>query len=288
MPCFADGLRRAAPTAALPAGLLTLLLLAAPAAAQGVPSLDEGQAIRDSQAVIGSVPPDFRLLDGREKPVNLADFRGKPLLVSFIYTGCFTICPAQTQALHDAVRGLDRMLGPHQFNVVSIGFNQPIDSPLAMRAFAAQQRVNYPNWAFLSPSAKDVQALTAAYGFSYVRTPAGFDHVLGVTVLDAEGRVHSQVYGDRLTTEALGVPLRRLLLTAPVTGGVPDLGSLIDRVRILCTVYDADTGRYRYDWKLIFEIIGGLGFFTTMAVYLLREWRTQRRQRASARLEPAR
>ena len=286
MRCFAEGRRRATLTIALLASLLPALA-AAPAAAQ-VPTLDERQAIRDSQAVVGSVPADFKLLDGREKPVNLSAYRGKPLLVSFIYTGCFTVCPMQTQALHDAVRGLDRMLGPHQFNVVSIGFNQPVDSPLAMRAFAAQQRVNYANWAFLSPAAADVPALTRAFGFSYVRTPAGFDHVLGVTVLDAEGRVHSQVYGDRLTTEALGVPLRRLLLTAPIEGGVPDLGSLIDRVRILCTVYDADTGRYRYDWKLILEIIGGLGFFVTMAVYLGREWRAQRRQRALTRLEPAR
>ena len=32
---------------------------------------------------------------------------------------------------------------------------------------------------------------------------------------------------------------------------------MVERVRILCTVYDPDTGEYRYDWKLIFEIIGG-------------------------------
>lgn len=277
MPCCAEVLRSGWRAAAIALALVT----AAGAWAQGVPKLDERQAINDSQAVVGTVPPDFRLLDGRERPINLEQYRGKPLLVSFIYTGCFTVCPTQTRALHDAVRGLDRMLGDHQFNVVSIGFNQPIDSPLAMRAFAAQQRVDYENWRFLSPAAADVPAMTRAYGFSYVRTPAGFDHVVGVTVLDAEGRIHSQVYGDRLTTEALGVPLRRLLLFAPLADNGPSLDNLIDRVRILCTVYDADTGEYRYDWKLIFEILGGLFFFITMAVYLGREWRAQRRQRSA-------
>ncbi len=279
MPCCIEGWRGG--WRAVAAALALTLAGALPAAAEGVPKLDERQAITDSQAVIGTVPPDFRLLDGRERPVDLSQYRGKPLLVSFIYTGCFTVCPTQTRALHDAVRGLDRMLGPHQFNVVSIGFNQPIDSPLAMRAFAAQQRVDYENWRFLSPAATDVAAMTRAYGFSYVRTPAGFDHVVGVTVLDAEGRIHSQVYGDRLSTEALGVPLRRLLLFAPIADSGPSLDNLIDRVRILCTVYDADTGEYRYDWKLIFEILGGLVFFITMAVYLGHEWRAQRRQRSA-------
>lgn len=262
--------------------LLLTLVLAAPAAAEGVPMLDTRQALTASQAVVGSVPPDFTLLDRQGRPVRLAGYRGKPLLVSFIYTGCFTICPTQTRALHDAVRGLDRMLGPGQFNVASIGFNQPFDSPQALRAFAAQQRIDYPNWEFLSPPRQQVDALTRAFGFSYVETPAGFDHIVGVTVLDGRGRIHGQVYGDRLTAEALGVPLRELILATPTSGTVPSLAELAERVRILCTVYDPDTGEYRYDWKLLLELIGGAIFFGTAGVYLVREWLAQRRLRLAA------
>ena len=147
--------------------------------------------------------------------MRLSDYRGKPLLVSFIYTGCFQVCPAQTRALYEAVKGLDRMLGEHQFNVVSIGFNQPFDSPDAMRSFARQHRIEHRNWEFLSPPRDSVDALTRAFGFSFVATPAGFDHVLGVTVVDADGRIHAQVYGDRLRADQLGAPLRELLLNAP-------------------------------------------------------------------------
>lgn len=262
--------------------LLLSFALAAPAGAEGVPTLDTRQALTASQAVVGSVPPDFTLLDRQGQPVRLADYRGKPLLVSFIYTGCFTICPTQTRALHDAVRGLDRMLGPRQFNVVSVGFNQPFDSPQALRAFAAQQRIDYPNWEFLSPPRQQVDALTRAFGFSYVETPAGFDHIVGVTVLDGRGRIHSQVYGDRLTAEALGVPLRELILAAPTAGAMPSLAELAERVRILCTVYDPDTGAYRYDWKLLLELFGGAMFFGTVGVYLGREWLAQRRTRPAS------
>ncbi|HOA94961.1 MAG TPA: hypothetical protein PKJ79_14485, partial [Quisquiliibacterium sp.] len=139
-----------------------------------------------------------------------------------------------------------------------------------------QHRIDYRNWEFLSPRREQVDALTKAYGFSYIETPAGFDHIVGVTVIDAQGRIHGQVYGDKLTAEALGVPLRQLILSAPASGTVPSLEELVDRVRILCTVYDPDTGEYRYNYALFFEIAGGLGFFLTVGWYLFAEWRTRR------------
>jgi protein SCO1/2 len=271
---------------ALATVLVGLGLLMAPGSADAdaarepgtVPSLDEREAVRLGQAAIGRRMPDLVLLDRQGRPVRLASYHGKPLLVSFIYTGCFQVCPAQTRALQEAVEGLQRMLGEHQFNVVSIGFNQPFDDPLAMRAFAARHRIGASNWEFLSPPRDAVATLTQAFGFSYVATPAGFDHVLGVSVVDAQGRIHAQVYGDRLRADQIGKPLRQLLLDAPPVAE-STLAGLVERVRILCTIYDADTGAYRYDYKLIFEIIGGALFFTSVAIYFLLEWRQRRRAR---------
>jgi protein SCO1 len=245
-----------------------------------VPRLDEQLALGLAQAAIGRQVPDLMLLDVEGRPVRLASYAGKPLLVSFIYTGCFQVCPTQTRALHEAVRGLQRMLGEHQFNVVSIGFNQPFDSPQAMRSFARQHRIQESNWAFLSPPRDAVKPLTQAFGFSYVATPAGFDHVLGVSVVDARGRIHDQVFGDKLRADQLGRPLRQLLLDTPLPSApVSTLSAVVERVRILCTVYDPDTGEYRYDWKLIYELIGGALFFGSVLVYGLIEWRSRRRSK---------
>ncbi|MCC7487403.1 MAG: SCO family protein [Burkholderiales bacterium] len=243
-----------------------------------VSGLDERAALQAGQAAIGRWVPDPVMLDRQGRQVRLSSYRGKPLLVSFIYTGCFRVCPTQTRALHEAVRGLDRMLGASQFNVVSIGFNQPFDDPQAMRAFAASQRIDEPNWEFLSPAREAVDDLTQAFGFRYAATPAGFDHVLGVTVVDARGRIHAQVYGDRIRADQLGKPLRELLLDAQPAAG-STLAAVIERVRMLCTVYDPDTGEYRYDYKLILELIGGVLFFGSVAIYLLLEWRGSRRAR---------
>jgi protein SCO1 len=258
--------------------LLAALLFSTAASSAEAPAaaLDEQQTLRASQAVIGSTVPEHTLLDTAGRPLRLSSFRGKPLLVSFIYTGCFQVCPTQTRALHEAVKGLDTVFGPNQYNVVSIGFNQPFDSPTAMRSFAAQQRITAPNWVFLSPPPAGVDRLTRDFGFSYAATPAGFDHLLGVTVVDAAGRIHTQVLGDRLNAAQLGEPLRELLGRAPLPQQLR-LGDLIERVRILCTVYDPDTGAYRYDYKLIMEIIGGLAFFLFVGAYLLREVLHQRR-----------
>ena len=268
-------------------GTICLVVWAGIAQAK-VPTLDQRHALAASQAVVGTVPADFTLLDRLENPRRLAEYRGKPLLVSFIYTGCFTACPIQTRSLHRAVQGLDRLLGPHQFNVVSIGFNLPFDTPSALRAFAAQHRIDYPNWEFLSPHPRQVDELTRAYGFSYVETPAGFEHVVGTTIVDANGRIYGHVYGEEVTAESLGAPLRELLLNAPVAEGTkPSFADLLERVRLLCTVYDPETGEYRYDWGLMLEIVGGVGFFLTVGVYLWRERRTAREWRARQATDPA-
>ncbi|MBL0151863.1 MAG: SCO family protein [Ideonella sp.] len=263
------------------AGLKSGLAAAAGAVDPSAPAeakLDERAALRAAQAAIGREVADHTLLDRQSKPVRLSSYRGKPLVVSFIYTGCFQVCPASTRALHEAVKGLDKLLGPNQYNVVSIGFNQPFDSPTAMRDFAAQHRIDAANWEFLSPHRSTVDALTRDFGFSYQATPAGFDHVLGVTVLDGQGRVYTQVFGDRLTADQLGEPLKQLLGRAPLAQA-PTFSGVLERVRILCTVYDPETGQYRYNYALLFEVLCGLAFFLTVGGYFLAEWREVRQRR---------
>jgi protein SCO1/2 len=260
----------------------------APAQAQdSAVKLDAQTALRDSQAAVGRELADHTLLDARERPVRLSQFRGKPLLVSFIYTGCFQVCPTTTRSLADAVAKLSQDFGASSFNVVSIGFNQPFDSPQAMRAFAQQMRVGAPNWEFLSPPPATVQALTDDFGFRYLATPAGFDHVLTVSVVDAGGKLYQQVYGERLTRDQLGEPLRRLLRNAPLSVDAP-LADLIERVRIICTVYDPETGTYRFKYGLLIEIAGGVTFLVAMLWFFALEWRTRRRlRRASAAAGPS-
>src|SRR5690606_15909359 len=165
------------------------------------------------------------------------------------------------RALHKAVSSMRARFGDRQFDVITIGFNQPEDSPEALRAYAMQQRITDSNWEFLSPDASDVEALSRDFGFTYLATPAGFDHTLQVTILDANGTVYRQIYGDSFTAAKLGEPLRELLTGTRIIADNAGLMDLIDSVRILCSVYDPDTDTYWADYSLYLMIAGGITFF---------------------------
>ncbi len=245
--------------------------------------LDQSAALRTSQTAVGTQISDFTLLDREGRAVRLSQYRGKPLLVSFIYTGCFQVCPLTTRSLQSAIEAGREVFGTRQFNVVSIGFNQPADSPQALKAFALQNHIDQSNWEFLSPHASIVEPLTREFGFSYKSTPAGFDHVLQVTLLDAQGRIYRQIYGEELDADSLGEPIKQLLNNAPVPQQL-SLDGLINRVRILCTVYDPKTGKYRVQYGLLIEVAGGITFALAMIWFFLAEWRTQRRARRTRSL----
>ncbi len=258
-------------------GVCTVLLAGAwLTAAQAAPGLDSQAALQASREALGREIGDHTLLDRDGRPVRLSRYRGKPLVVNFLYTGCFQICPTTTRTLHKAVTIAQEALGTDKFNVVSIGFNQPADSPQALKSYAAQHGLDLPNWDFLSPSLATVPEVTRDFGFSYVATPAGFDHLLQVSVVDAQGRIYRQVYGDDFSADFLVEPLKQLLSGAPL----PPQGKLkawLEEVRILCTVYDPATGRYRVDYSIYLQIAGGL--FTTLAIlwYVIAERRRARR-----------
>ncbi len=240
------------------------------------PAVDQTAALRASQAAVGRTIGDYTLQDREGRAVRLSSYRGKPLLVSFIYTGCFQICPTTTRALQQAASVARDALGDGRFNVISIGFNQPADSPLALKSFAAQYGINSPNWEFLSPPAAIVPDLARDFGFEFAATAAGFDHLLQVSVVDAEGRIYRQIYGEDYSADYLTEPLRQLITGTPVTDAT-SLSAILEQVRILCSVYDPRTGKYRVSYAIILEIAGGATFLVWIIWFFLGEWLTRRR-----------
>ena len=243
-----------------------------------VAGLERQAAFAISQAVIGDFIGEFTLINRQDQPIRLSQYQGKPLLVSFIYTGCMEVCPASTRNLQNALEEGLKVFGEGQFKVVSIGFNQPDDSPQALKAFAAKFRINHPDWEFLSPHKDHVKPLTQAFGFSYLATPAGFDHIAQLTLLDASGRVYRQIYGDNFSADMVVQPVKQLLSNSPVAEEV-SFKNLIDRVRILCTVYDPVSGSYRFQYGLLLEVAGGVTFALTMLWFFLEEWRSRRQKK---------
>jgi protein SCO1 len=79
--------------------------------------------------------PDFRLQNQDGDPVSMRSLRGRPVVVTFLYTTCEDSCPIQAQT----VRGALDELG-HDVPALAIAVDPPRDTPGRAQAFLAEQR----------------------------------------------------------------------------------------------------------------------------------------------------
>jgi protein SCO1/2 len=261
---------------------LVLFLLAGLVFGQALPSgtkFEPKEALAISQAAVGGKVGDHTLVDRDGKFVRLAELRGKPYIVSFVYTGCTQVCPTTTKFLDAAVEEAERALGRNAFRIVTVGFNLPFDTPAAMREFQRKQDIDRANWAFVAGDPATIDGLARDVGFAWVPTASGFEHLTQATLVDRDGRVFQQVYGESFELPMLVRPLQQLLDGTPAP--VQSLADIVERVRILCTVYDPRAGKYRLNYGLFFEILAGVIVLGGTIYFLASERRRQRRMRPS-------
>ena len=238
----------------------------------------EDEALEISQAAIGRELAKLELTNSYGQAVNLADYAGQPLLVSMIFTSCHHVCPALTRHLKTAVEAARAALGHSSFKVVTIGFDTENDTPERMRDFARKQSIDDPQWEFLSGTPETIATLVENLGFIYFTTPRGFDHITQVTIVNRDGEIYQQVYGGTFELPWLVEPLKDLIFNRPQSAH-NFLSGMVDRVKLFCTVYDPNTGRYRFDYSLFVQIaIGGLVVLGVIT-YLLIEIRRARRKK---------
>ncbi len=252
------------------AGLLVITAADA-GATDPAASYDEKQALARSQAVLGRPVGDYTLLRGDGTSVSTASLRGKPLLVSLIYTSCYHICPTLTTNLAQLVRIARDALGEDSFSVLTIGFDTKADTPDRMRLFAKQRNIDITDWHFVSIDAATLQQLSDDVGFSYFATPKGFDHMIQATLLDAEGRVYRQIYGMAPEPPALVEPLKELVYGKHVAA--TPIEGMLNNIKLFCTVYDPTTGMYRFDYSIFIGMAIGLLTLGGTAWFIVRAWR---------------
>jgi len=233
-------------------------------------------ALQASQDAIGQTISDHRFVNEQGISVSMASLRGKPLVISMVYSSCYKICPMTIRHLSKVVEKARDTLGEQSFNVAVIGFDTQYDSPQAMKYFAGQQGIDDKNWNILSASPDTINALIKELGFQFFTSPNGFDHVVQATVVDAKGEIYRQVYGEVFETQLLVEPLIELVFNRPRPNQTM-LSSLIDKVRFFCTSYDPNSDSYHFDYSLFIGMfIGGLILLLTGS-FIVREYRRNRR-----------
>jgi protein SCO1/2 len=243
--------------------------VAAPLAAQE--SYDREAALAISQGVLGQAIGDhtFRNVEGQS--FELQSLRGKPLVISLIYTSCHHVCPVITANIEKNTEIAREALGDDAFSIVTIGFDWQVDTPDRMRMYASAKNIDVPGWHFLSGDEASVAAISKAVGFQFFATPKGFDHLSQTTILDAEGKVYRQVYGQDFTTQQFVEPLKELVFDTPRDAGMVD--HWVDTFKLFCTVYDPNTGRYAFDYSIFTMIVVGVLCLGAILTFLITEWR---------------
>jgi protein SCO1/2 len=234
-----------------------VMLFVASAGAASTTSNDvDAAALRLSQAAIGQKLDDHRLIDQHGQPFSLADLRGRPFVVSLVFTNCYTFCSGLTLHLREAVRIAREALGEQSFTVLTVGFDTANDTPRRMLAYGRDRGIDDPRWYFASGDAGTMQRLTDQTGFTWVASSRGFDHVAQVTVVDADGTVVQQIYGEEFSAPELVEPLKSVLLGR--TFERPSVRGLLASARIYCSVYDPVSGKYRLDYAMFASAIPAL------------------------------
>ncbi len=263
------------------ATLLNLALgLAIPSAAQeeqGAVPFDHQEALEKSRAAVGNQLSGYTLTNTDGMPFHLESLRDKPLIINLVYTSCYHICQMTTQNLKKMVEIANDSLGPDKFNVVTIGFDTRIDSPEMMAEYARSRSIDFENWMFLSGDSDTIGRLVDEVGFSYIPTSKGFEHVLQATMVDQQGVIYTQVYGESYDAPRLMEPLKELVYKRPVNRSI--IANIEDRVRFFCTVYDPASGEYRFDYSLFVGMAVGFTIILFILYFLVKEFVVNPRKR---------
>jgi protein SCO1/2 len=205
----------------------------------------------------------FRDENGRRAPLA-AFLEGRPALVLFGYDRCPGLCGVAQVGLADAVARTGLDAGRYRIVFASIDpGEQPDDARAARQKLAdALPSADLSPWRFLTGAAGSVAALDRAAGLSTTALPGRdlYVHPVATLVLTPDGRISRALGGIDFAARDL-----RLALVEASAGR---LGTLADRLTVLCSSFDPATGRYSGAVMLGVRI-AGLATIGAMGVVLL-------------------
>jgi protein SCO1/2 len=241
---------------------------------------DEKEILRVSQAAIGNQIGDYTLLDRSGRKFRLSDYRGKPLVISMIFTHCPIICSTITRNL-TVLKASQAAFGEDSFGVLTVGFDTENDTPETMCSFAKHNGIDLKNWEFASSDPETIKKLSNDLGFTFFPADeGGFNHITQTTFIDAQGKVYRQIYGDKFDNKTLLEPLRELIYN--VKTAEPGFAGLSNKVKLFCTVYNTQTGKYTVDYSYFYGLAFSIFVSFLIVWWIIYEYRrSPKRDRSS-------
>jgi len=163
----------------------------------------------------GEPVPDGSFLDQGGKKRRFSDFKGSPVVMTFIYTKCpiATFCPLMDR--HFA--SLQKTLKPDpvltHVRLVTVSFDPATDTPAVLAAHARSLNADLSRWTFLTGDRDDVDQFASRFGVSIARSqtdPRDITHNLRTAIIDADGKLVKAYTGNEWSPDQVLADLRKL------------------------------------------------------------------------------
>jgi protein SCO1 len=139
---------------------------------------------------IGEMLPDMPFLDQNRKAIRLQDFRGKALVLTFIYTRCPlpNYCPLISDNFAQLQKRLNKEFAG-RFQLLSLTIDPAFDTSEILKSYAIRHDADETSWTFATGSAEELNR--AARWFGLTREDAGglINHDLRTVLVSPEGKL---------------------------------------------------------------------------------------------------
>ena len=168
----------------------------------------------------GEPIPNFALRNQSGQIVHLDQYRGRVLLVTFVYTRCplADYCPRMSRNFAEVDKAL--AADPQLYaktHLLSISFDPKYDTPAVLKSYGGAYTGNYSNekfehWEFAAPDERDLQKLLNF--FDVAATPEQnktVTHSLSTVVVGADGRIYKWYGGNDWTPAEIVADVKQAL-----------------------------------------------------------------------------
>ena len=146
------------------------------------------------------LPPAFEgisLVDQDGAALSGSSVSNRPLLVSFMFTSCPTVCPEQTEALAQVRDALPPEVR-ESVRFVSVSVDPENDTPGALKQFALAHHADDEGWSFVRSDVAGTQLLTTRLAALDPAGSAPSAHNTSLYLFDRGGRLVQRYRGAPL------------------------------------------------------------------------------------------
>jgi protein SCO1 len=200
-------------------------------AATQEPGTQKIQGSSEPQA--GDLVLDFSLVNQDGKLVRLSHYRGRAVVLTFIYTRCPLpdYCPLMSYNLDEITKALRKEPPLYaKTHLISISIDPDHDTAKVLRQYGKSYSDDFGHWEFASGSRSQVREIAGFFGLNYFQEGGQIVHSLCTALVGPDGRLLKLYRGNEWKPEAVLSDLRSVFngLKEPVSNPLAKPGKELD------------------------------------------------------------